>query len=128
MSDSSAMRSSGVLVVEDDPAALELSIEVLASAGYQVIGVSTVAAALESVSRSRPDMVLLDVHLGDEDGLEVVRHLRQNPVTRDIPVVAASASASDSVIERAKDAGCESFLPKPLSPQELLARVKSSLK
>ena len=127
MTQRSGPKSSAVLVVEDDPVALELSVEILSSAGYLVVGVSTVAAALESVGRARPDMVFLDVNLGEEDGLDVVRQLRQDPATRDIPVVASSASTSDVDIERAKQAGCGSFLPKPLTPQALLAGVRSSL-
>ena len=120
--------SSQVLVVEDDPVALELSLDVLASAGYLVFGVSTVAAALDSVGKSRPHLVVLDVYLGEEDGLEVVRRLRRNPATRDIPVVASSASTSQVVVERAMLAGCESFLSKPLTPHALLAGVSRALR
>ncbi|HSD49163.1 MAG TPA: ATP-binding protein [Actinomycetota bacterium] len=116
-----------VLVVEDDPRTLELTLEVLGSAGYSASGSATVAGALESLRGSRPDLVFLDVKLGDEDGLEVVRHLRADPTTRDIPVVAASASISDADVQRAKEAGCDAFLAKPLTPQALIAGIDAAL-
>ncbi|HET9724779.1 MAG TPA: response regulator, partial [Actinomycetota bacterium] len=116
-----------VLVVEDDPRTLELTLEVLGSAGYVATGVATVAAALESLRRSRPDLVFLDVKLGDEDGLEVVRRLRADPAKRDIPVAGSSASISDADVQRAKEAGCDAFLAKPLTPQALIAGIDATL-
>ena len=116
-----------ILVVEDDSRALELSIEVLSSAGYRSVGASTLAQAAASIGTSRPDLVVLDVKLGEEDGLEVVRQLQEDPLTRSVPVIVSSASTTDADIERAKDAGCRSFLAKPLTPHALLAAVRASL-
>jgi PAS domain S-box-containing protein len=116
-----------VLVVEDDRRALELTTEVLTADGYAVTGVGTIAEALESVRDARPDLVLLDVKLGAEDGLEVVRRLREDPATRGIPVIASSASTSDVDVQDATDAGCTSFLAKPVTPQTLLTGVRACL-
>ncbi|HEX5950626.1 MAG TPA: ATP-binding protein [Actinomycetota bacterium] len=121
------MGETSVLVVEDDPRALELTIVVLRSAGYSATGVATVAGALESIRRSRPALILLDVKLGDEDGLAIARWIREDPSTHDIPVVASSASISDADVQRAKDAGCDGFLAKPLTPEALLAGVDAAL-
>ena len=120
-------RTDAVLVVEDDPQALELAIEVLTSGGYRAAGAGTVAEALAFVRGSPPDLVVLDVNLGAEDGLEVVRLLRDDPATRDIPVVASSASTSQADIERVRVAGCESFLAKPLTPRGFLEGVERCL-
>jgi CheY-like chemotaxis protein len=116
-----------ILVAEDDPRALDLAIDVLRFAGYVASGAGSVAEAMDSVHRSRPDLVLVDIKLGPEDGLDIARQLREDPVTQDIPVLATSASISDADVERAKDAGCVSFLPKPLTPRALLRSVQLCL-
>ncbi|MGE5461209.1 MAG: ATP-binding protein, partial [Solirubrobacterales bacterium] len=116
-----------VLVAEDDPQALALAIEVLTSCGYTATGAGTVAEALAAVRASPPDLVVLDVKLGAEDGLDLVRRLREDPATWDIPVVASSASTSDIDVERAREAGCVSFLAKPLTPQALINGVRAGL-
>ncbi|MGE5461210.1 MAG: response regulator [Solirubrobacterales bacterium] len=120
-------RSDVVLVVEDDPQVLDLEIQVLTSAGYAVTGAGTVAEALAGVRGSRPDLILLDVQLGREDGLDVARHLRKDPATRDILIVASSASTSVADIERARIAGCASFLAKPLTLRGFLEGVRRCL-
>jgi two-component system, cell cycle response regulator DivK len=112
-----------VLVVDDDLVSLELAVEVLGSAGYPVSGVSTVAAAVDAARRARPDLVVLDLRLDEEDGLEVVRGLRSDPALRAIPVVVWSASTSPEDLSRARAAGCSAFLAKPLSPQRFLEGV-----
>ncbi|HEX5950625.1 MAG TPA: response regulator, partial [Actinomycetota bacterium] len=83
-----------VLVVDDDVIALGLAIDVLGSAGYPVSGVSSVAEAVDVARRSRPELVVLDLNLDEEDGLEVVRRLRKDPALRAVPVVVWSASTS----------------------------------
>ncbi len=118
---------SDVLVVDDDRPGLELAVELLLSAGHSATGASTVADALESVRESPPDLVVLDLYLGEEDGLDVVRRLRDDPATRDILVVAVSASATAADIDRASEAGCDSFLAKPFTPRALLDDVEACL-
>lgn len=122
-----ADRPNIVLVVDDDHTTLELAVELLVSAGYDASGASTVAAALGSVQASRPDLVVLDLNLGDEDGLEVVRRLRADPSTTDVRVVASSASTSHADLERASSAGCDSFLAKPLTARSFLDAVETTL-
>lgn len=109
-----------VLVVDDDVMALELAIEVLGSAGYPVSGVRSVGEAVDVVRRSRPDLIVLDLNLDDEDGLEVVRRLHEDPALRAVPVVVWSASTSPEDVDRARAAGCDAFFVKPLSPGRFL--------
>jgi PAS domain S-box-containing protein len=120
-------RPARVLVVEDDARALDLTVEILDASGYAPSTASTVAQALASIRRFRPDVVLLDVRLGSDDGLDVARHLRADPTTRHVPVLAASASASDEDVARAKAAGCDAFLAKPVTPATLLAGIAGVL-
>ena len=75
----------------------------------------------------RPDLILLDRHLPDVPGDEVLRLLREDPRTRDIPVVIVSADASPGQAQRLLDAGARAYLTKPLDIQKLLAVVDESV-
>lgn len=116
-----------VLVVEDDRQTLELTLDVLSAAGFEADGARSVGDALRHVRRARPDVVVLDVRLGAEDGLDVVRRLRAESETRAIPVVATSASASEADVGRAMEAGCAVFLAKPVAAQRLVRTIEGSL-
>jgi PAS domain S-box-containing protein len=116
-----------VLVVEDDPALLDLTALVLESGGLTVDRAASVADALDAITRDTPALVLLDLSLGNGDGLEVVRHMRAEPSTRGVPVLALSARVARSDVERALAAGCEAHLAKPIGARELLNRVRQFL-
>ena len=66
-----------------------------------------------------PDLILLDVHLGDMDGAEVLRALRNDPATADVPVVVVSADAMGEQIERMRDLGAQAYVTKPIDIDEL---------
>lgn len=116
-----------ILLVDDDPMILDVVPKVLRSAGYKVHRASTPADALARVRAARPELVLLDVRLGDSDGLEVVRRLRKARATRDLPVVALSANAMPEDINRAIASGCTGFLAKPIGAKALLTKVREFL-
>jgi len=82
---------------------------------------------LASIRTQRPDLILLDMHLPDIDGLELLRHLKADPTTADIPVVAVSADALASQIDAALQAGAQQYLTKPISVSELLTAVDAVL-
>jgi signal transduction histidine kinase/ActR/RegA family two-component response regulator len=110
-----------VLYVDDNPANLRLVKRVLARRG----GVRLVAAphggiVQRLVRERRPDLVLLDLHLPDMPGQEVLRRLRSNPKLAEIPVVVLSADARPSLIEQLLQQGARSFLTKPLDVKQLL--------
>jgi DNA-binding response OmpR family regulator len=117
-----------ILVVDDDPKHLRLMDALLQPRGYTVMTSSDGAAALDQVHRASPDLILLDVMMPQVDGFEVCKLLKDHPETRLIPVV--MMTALDRMEDRIKglDAGADDFLTKPVHRDELLARVRTSLR
>lgn len=116
-----------ILVVEDDPAILDLAAGVLEADGHRIDRATAPAEALARARAARPSLVLLDVRLGDQDGLAVARRLRKDPRTRDVPIVALSAAARPEDAARARAAGCSGYLTKPLTGGQLAAGVAAFL-
>ena len=82
---------------------------------------------LEIAQRLRPDLILLDIVMPKLDGLEVTRRLRQQEDSREVPIIALSASVSDSDSEQCLAAGMNAFLPKPLDVTKLLEQIEGLL-
>jgi DNA-binding response OmpR family regulator len=118
-----AARGQQVLVVEDDPGIARLLEIELDQAGYDVSSVDTGAAALESMSRERPDMVVLDLRLPDVDGRTVCRRARGAGHTMPILMLTALDRVGDRVL--GLDAGADDYLAKPFAVEELLARLRA---
>lgn len=126
MSSAGDARSGTVLVVENDPEIRDLTVEVLSSAGYRVVGAGSASEAFERLRVSVPDLVFVDVVLDDADGLDLAQDLRDREATRDVAIVASSATGSTSDRDRASHVAC-AFLQKPFTPRELLAVVDDAL-
>ena len=120
--------SAKILVVDDTPHNVKLLADLLTVKGYVVVTASSGAQALEKVEKEQPDLVLLDVVMPEMSGYEVCRKIRGSRATATLPVV--MVTALDPAQERVKgiEAGADDFLSKPISQQELLARVKSLLR
>ena len=117
-----------VVHVEDNPSNVLLVERALTRhAGLRVVAVGTVAEAVERIRVLRPALVLLDLHLPDGDGGEVLAALRRDPATRDLPVVVISSDATDLARTRLADAGASDFLTKPIDLGRLLDAVRSAL-
>ena len=110
-----------VLLVEDSELARDALRMLLQVTGHRVSVAASVAEALESARRERPDLVLLDLTLPDGEGLDIARELlvEENPPT----FVALTGHDSPDVADRCLAAGCTSVLVKPVSSKELLATV-----
>ncbi len=102
-----------ILVVEDNPVSRELLCDWLEAEGYEVLVAEDLQGAFAALGRP-PDAVLLDVQLGDEDGLSLASWIRRQPVLCRIPVIAVTAHAMVTEQERILEAGCNACVPKPV--------------
>ncbi len=118
---------SKILVVDDEQDMLDLIAYNLGRQGYEVETASNGLSALQKVRRHLPDLVVLDLMLGDLDGFSVCEILRQEPASSRLPVLAITAYGGEIPRLNALDSGADDFLPKPFSPAELLRRVKALL-
>ena len=113
-----------ILVVERDPHVRVLETVFLTDAGYAVEFADDGAAALEQARRLRPDLVITEIMVPELDGLALCRHLKDDPETRGIMVLIFSILTASA---RARDAGADAFLRKPLAEQKLVDTVEQLL-
>jgi len=117
-----------ILIVDDSPENLAALGSLLQDAGYRVKVANSGSTGLRLATRApRPALVLLDIMMQDMNGHEVLYYLRNNPETRDIPVIFLTAQDTDEDEERAFAAGVADYIVKPFRPSIVLARVRSQL-
>lgn len=112
-----------ILVIEDNPANLKLVRFLLEQAGHVVVSFGSATEGLAYLEHTLPDLVLMDVQLPDIDGLTATRRIRANAKTATLPVIAVTALAMKSDEERAREAGCDDYVPKPIRYQAFLETV-----
>jgi two-component system, OmpR family, phosphate regulon response regulator PhoB len=117
-----------ILVVEDEPAILELLTVNLADAGYEVDGVADAETARARLLAELPTLVLLDWMLPGESGLAFARALRGDPRTRTLPIIMVTARAEEADKIAGLEAWVDDYVTKPFSPRELKARIKAVLR
>ncbi len=103
-----------VLVVEDNLANRELLQDWLETEGFDVVSVANLQSALNALEARTPQVVLLDVQLGTEDGLALSAWIRSNPPISHIPIIAVTAHAMMADQQRVVQAGCNACVPKPI--------------
>lgn len=130
MATNEARRSSRgkILVVDDSPDNLDVLSSRLRFRGYDVETASNGTEALEKVSESRPDLILLDVMMPDLDGYEVTRRIKNDPDLPFIPIILVTARDSTQDKVAGLDAGADDYLTKPINFPELEARARSMLR
>jgi two-component system cell cycle response regulator DivK len=116
-----------ILVVEDNERNLKLVRDVLQFAGYDVILARSGEQGVALARERAPDLVLMDLQLPTMDGTEALRILRDDPLTREIPVIAVTAFAMKDDRERALRAGFDSYLEKPISVLAIPEQVRGFL-
>jgi len=123
------MESKGkILIVDDEPLNVKLMKAYLLSDQYQTISAFSGEEALEKVESDSPDLILLDIMMPGINGYEVTERLKNNPATRNIPIILVTAlDGSDNKV-KGLESGADEFLNKPVNTAELLARVKSLLR
>lgn len=117
-----------ILCVEDNPQNMRLVRKILIGAGYEVVEAVNGEQALAMIEQEPLDVVLMDVNLPDIDGLEVTRRIRQMPQFNNLPIVALTANAMHGDRERCMEAGCNGYVPKPITKVELFATITQMLR
>ena len=116
-----------VLIVDDEPINLNVLIETLGHEGFNVSVARSGDAALTQAHKVIPDIILLDVLMPGLDGFETCRRLKQDPETRDIPVIFMTALSDTENLLRGFDAGGVDYITKPVRIKEVLARVNTHM-
>ncbi len=114
-----------ILVVDDEPAILNVVVSYLRAEGYEVVTASDGLAALKAVKAYKPDLVILDIMLPELDGLEVLSRLRRES---DMYVILLTARNEETDKVVGLSVGADDYVTKPFSPRELTARVKAALR
>ena len=122
------MSSKTVLVVEDDRDIREMLVFSLQRASYSVVETESAEQALDKLGVLLPDIILVDWMLPGMEGPELVRRIRLDELTRDIPVIMLTARGEEADKLRGFDNGADDYLTKPFSPKELMARMKALMR
>jgi two-component system cell cycle response regulator DivK len=116
-----------ILVVEDREDNRQILRDLLASTDYEIVEAENGVEALAAVAKQRPDLILMDIQLPILDGYEATRRIKADPALRSIPIIAVTSYALSGDEEKAREAGCDAYVPKPFSPRQLLAKIREFL-
>jgi two-component system cell cycle response regulator DivK len=122
-----AVSRNKILVVEDNELSMKLVNDLLEFHGYEIFKAMLGADAVRITREARPDLILLNLQLPDMSGLEVARTLKADESARAIPIVAVTAFAMRGDEERARAAGCDGYVPKPIRIQPFMQMVATFL-
>jgi two-component system phosphate regulon response regulator PhoB len=122
------MASEKILIIEDEEDIRELVRYNLEREKFKVCEAESGEKGLKVAARELPDLILLDLMLPGKDGMQICRELKQDDVTREIPVVMMTARGEESDIVAGLELGAEDYVVKPFSPKVLIARVKTVLR
>lgn len=117
-----------IFLVEDDSSIRELVIYTLDSTGLQATGFERPSEFWKAIRKTMPSLVILDVMLPEESGIEILKKLRKNPMTEKIPVIMATAKTSEYDKINGLESGADDYIAKPFSMMEMVARVKALLR
>ncbi len=116
-----------ILVIEDNEQNLYLITFIIEKKGYQVIQARNGPDGIDMACQEKPDLIILDIQLPLMDGYEVARRLKENPETKNIPIVAVTSYAMAGDRERILATGCNGYIEKPINPQTFMDQVKGYL-
>jgi two-component system, cell cycle response regulator DivK len=119
--------SKRILVVEDQSDNRKIIRDAFARTKYEIIETENGEEALAAIAKARPDLILMDIQLPIMDGYTATRRIKADPALRSIPIIAVTSYALSGEEKKAREAGCDDYIPKPYSPRELLAKVRQYL-
>ena len=112
-----------ILIVEDDPKNLKLFRDLLQVSGYTTLEATDGKQGVELAREKKPDLILMDIQMPVMDGLEATKLLKNNDVTKDIPIVALTAYAMQGDEEKMREAGFDGYISKPIDVKGFLKKI-----
>ncbi len=122
------MPDKNVMVVEDNEKNRKLVRVVLKSKGYNVIEATTGEEALNILKNQKPNIILMDIQLPGIDGLTLIKQIKADAATKEIPIIAVTAYAMKGDEQKILDTGCEAYMSKPINTQELPLTIEKYIK
>lgn len=116
-----------ILVVDDSKTALFMTLTILRHGPYEVLTAENGEEGLKKATAELPDLILLDVMMPKMTGFEATRALRQQPSTREIPIILVTTRGEETNVELGREAGCTDYVTKPINGPELLAKIRQHL-
>ena len=114
--------------VDDDNTIRDIEVYTLTQTGFEAKGFADGISMLEALKTEKPELIVLDIMLPGKDGVEVLREIRQNPETRKIPVIMATAKGTEMDKIQGLDTGADDYLVKPFGVMEMVSRIKAVLR
>ena len=116
-----------VLIIEDHPDMLDVLSRQLELLKFTVIAVDNGNEGVEKAVAEKPDLILMDIMMPEMDGREATRIIRSNPITKDIPILATTVLFREAELKECIEAGCNDYLVKPFTFEELKEKIKEYL-
>jgi two-component system, cell cycle response regulator DivK len=118
------MTGKRILVIEDTEDNRRIMRDLLTSVGYELLEAITGLQGVRMAAEHRPDLILMDIQLPELDGYEATRRIKADPACAAIPIIAVTSYALSGDEAKTREAGCDAYLAKPVSPRALLAKVR----
>lgn len=119
--------SKRILLVEDQADNRKIIRDMLRATDYEITEAENGEEALAAIAKQSPDLILMDIQLPVMDGYAATRQIKADPALRSIPIIAVTSYALSGEEKKAREAGCDDYVPKPFSPRQLLAKIKQYL-
>src|SRR6201997_3868166 len=116
--------SKRILVVEEQEDNRQIIRDMLAPTDYEITEAEDGEQALLAIAKQRPDLILMDIQLPIIDGYTATRKIKADPALKSIPIIAVTSFALSGEEKKAREAGCDDYVPKPFSPRQLLAKIR----
>lgn len=120
--------SATIMVVDDNPTNLKLAADVLECEGHSILRAQDAEEAQEILKRTTPDLILMDIQMPGMDGLTLTRLLKANPAYQRVQIVALTSFAMKGDEEKAREAGCDGYITKPIDTRNFPIQVAEMLR